>query len=245
MLNPSCRSHEIFRLALLAVIVLTTTPLFGQSPAARRRQMEEQQKIQQQLQKIAENQPKLPADAKLLSLHREFITSAEKLGAEYEGKKQYDRAREVYESLMRLVPKYDKAEAGLQRVLTAQSLQDSRLTKVFANKAWQDTGVTLQQDMPVVIEVKGEWSVALTTGPEGIRIPNEMKPKNSQIVLGTLIGMIVSSPQDLENPKPFIVKPEMKFTAEKTGRLYLRMFDIEPADNEGQMFVRIQSTFAN
>ena len=38
---------------------------------------------------------------------------------------------------------------------------------------------------------------------------------------------------------------EKNFTANKTGRLFLRMFDVDHTDNEGKMLVLIQSTFAN
>ena len=90
----------------------------AQSPAVRKQQ-EMQKRIQAQMKEAAENQPVLPSDPQLLNLHREFITKAEKLAVEYERKKQLDRAREVYESLIRLVPKYDKAEEGLKRILSA------------------------------------------------------------------------------------------------------------------------------
>ena len=144
---------------------------------------------------------------------------------------------------MRLVPKYENAEAGLARILRSQTTSDYKLAKISATRSWQDTGANLVKGMPAYIEVKGTWKVVFETGPEGIRIPSELKPRNSQIQLGTLIGNIVSSPEDVEKPKPFIIKPGTNFTIEKSGRLFLRMFDVDNSDNEGQMFVKIQSTF--
>ena len=218
----------------------------AQPPAVRRNIREQQQlqkKIQEQMKRAAENAPVLPSDPELMTLHKEFILKAEKLATEYERKEEFDAAREVYESLVRLVPKYKRAEVGLSRVMQAQSTQHRRLVKIAANKTWQDAGVTLKAGMPVYIEVNGKWKVVLETGPEGVQIPAEIRPKNHEIKLGTLVGVIVASPADMEKPKQFVIKPGTKFVAEKTGRLYLRMFDIDPKDNEGQMFVSIQSTF--
>lgn len=167
------------------------------------------------------------------------------MAVEYERKKDFDKAREVYESLVRLVPKYGAAEAGLNRILANQRAQDRKLANIFANKAWQDSGVTLREGMPVQIEVKGTWKVAFETGPAGLEIPNELRPKDNRIKLGTLIGVIANSPAELTEGQPFVVSGGMSFNAKKTGRLYLRMFDINPLDNEGSLYVLIQSTFAN
>jgi hypothetical protein len=199
--------------------------------------------MQQRMREIAENQPELPSDPQLLILHKEFIAKAEKLADEYEKKKQYDKARQVYESLVRLVPKYSKAESSLSRVLGSQARQDRKLTDVQANKQWQDSGVTLIKDMPVHVEIKGTWKVVYETGPEGIEIPNELRPRDSRIKLGTLIAAIASSPSELAEERPFVLEHGQDFVAKKSGRLYLRMFDVEPADNEGKLYVMIQSTF--
>lgn len=234
-------------ISFLLVSLLADTTAQGQNAAARRAMQQQQQlqkRIQDQMKKAAENAPALPSDPELLSLHRDFILKADKLALEYERKKEFEKARDVYESLIRLVPKYKAAEAGLDRILTAQSTRDRKLTKVLANKAWQDTGARLQQSMPVVCEVKGTWNVVLKTGAEGVEIPSEIKPRDSRIKLGTLIGVIVNSPADLEKPKTFVIKSGTKFVAEKSGRLYLRMFDIDPTDNDGELYVSIQSTFS-
>ena len=230
---------------IAAVLIgLLSADVVAQPPAVRKQQ-EIQKRIQQQMQKAAENQPVLPSDPQLLSLHREFITKAEKLAVEYERKKQYDRAREVYESLVRLVPKYDKAEEGLKRILTTQAMKDRKLTEVVATRDWQDSGATIQKDMPVHFDVRGTWKVVYETGPEGIRIPDELKSRYGRFQLGALIGVIAASPDDLNDAKPFAVTPGHEFISPKTGRLFLRMFDVDPTDNEGKMYVMIQSTFAN
>jgi hypothetical protein len=229
------------RSATLTVALLLGVPLLAQSPNARR----QQQQIQQRLREIAENQPEFPSDPQLLSLHKEFISKAEKLALEYERKKQLDKAREVYESLVRLVPKYKKAEQGLSRVLGGQARQDRKLTDVLANKGWQDSGATLRKDMPVHIEIKGTWKVVYETGPKGIEIPDEFRPRDNRIKLGTLIAVIVNSPAELAEERPFVLSDGQDFVAKKTGRLYLRMFDVDPTDNEGKLYVMIQSTFGN
>jgi hypothetical protein len=189
--------------------------------------------------------PSLPADPQLLGLHKEFVVKAEKLAVEYERKKQFDKAREVYESMVRLVPNFASAEAGLQRILGNQRIQDRKLVTVEANQMWQDSGVNLQVNMPVHTEVKGSWKVVYETGPKGIEIPKEFQQRDGRIKLGSLIGVVVNSPTELKDAKPFPVEHGKNFTANKTGRLFLRMFDVDHTDNEGKILVLIQSTFAN
>ena len=233
------------RLLILICAVSLAGVCFAQRPGTVRDVRQLQQRMQQQAKQAADNQPKMPADPQLLGLHKEFIAKAEKLAVEYERKKQYAQAREVYESLVRLVPNYSSAEAGLKRVLNSQSLQDRKVKEVLANQQWQDSGVTLREGMPVHVEVKGTWRVVYETGPKGIEIPNEMKPQDGRIKLGSLIAVIVGSPNELADAKPFLVNNGDDFIAKKSGRLYLRMFDVDPTDNEGSMYVMIQSTFFN
>ncbi len=223
----------------------------AQNPNLKRIQ-QQQQAMQQQMQRrmdqamrtATENSASLPSDPELLSLHKEFINKAERLAVEYERKKQYDKAREVFEAMHRLVPSYTAAEEGLKRMLQVQSMQDKTMAKVDAKGGWQDSGATLQQGMPVQVEVRGTWKVVLETGPEGVEIPEKMRPRDSRIKLGTLIGAIATSPAELDDAKQFVVRSDGDFVAEKTGRLFLRMFDIDPSDNDGEMLVLIKSTFA-
>lgn len=231
---------------LLGLFAFPVCQAVAQNPNLKRIQQQQQQmqrRMDQAVKDAAANQPALPSDPELLSLHREFIVKAEKLAGEYERKKQYDKAREVFEAMNRLVPKYPDAEAGVKRMLQMQSMQDRKLTKVQASSGWQDSGAVLQKGMPVHIEVKGSWTVVLETGPEGVEIPDKMRPRDSRIKLGTLIGIIAASPGELESGQPFIVQPATDLVADKTGHLFLRMFDIDPADNQGEMIVLIQSTF--
>lgn len=229
--------------AILVLCLMATTASAQQSRNLRQMQ-EAQKRMQEQMRAAAENQPQLPSDPVLLNLHKEFIAKAEKLAVEYERKKDFDKAREVYESLVRLVPKYGAAEEGLNRILSNQRVQDRKLTDIEADQAWQDTGVTLQEGMPVHVEVKGSWKVVFETGPGGLEIPEEFRPKDNRIKLGTLIGVIANTPAELSSERPFVIENGMNFTAKRTGRLYMRMFDVDPSDNVGKMYVLIQSTFA-
>ena len=59
-----------------------------------------------------------------------------------------------------------------------------------------------------------------------------------------LIAMVVNNPNEMAEGNPFVVSNGMDYTAKKNGRLYFRMFDVDPSDNEGKLYVLIQSTFA-
>ena len=121
--------------------------------------------------------PVRPSDPRLVDLHREFLSKTEKLAAEYERKRDWDRAREVYEAILRLVPRYPQAEAGLGRVVGAQATQDRKIVEVLANQGWQNTGIVLSQGKPVKIVASGAWEVVNRTGPDGL----EKKKKNETI----------------------------------------------------------------
>jgi len=72
-----------------------------------------------------------------------------------------------------------------------------------------------------------------------------MKFRDSKITFGSLIGAIAISAGELEKAKPFVVKPGDDFVADQSGHLFFRMYDVNPADNEGTMLVLVQSTFGN
>jgi len=68
-----------------------------------------------------EEKPKvkpLPDDKKLLSLHLDFVKKAEKLANEYEGTKDWGKARAVYEEILKLVPQYPNANAKLAEMIS-------------------------------------------------------------------------------------------------------------------------------
>lgn len=185
--------------------------------------------------------PALPDDPKLKDLHREFIVKAERLAMEYERKKDFTAAQSAYESLLRIAPDHSLAKQALQRVLDAQA-QDKRLVRVSAKEAWQDTGIKLIAGMPVHILAKGSWTLSHEMGPEGLVIPDEFKLKDNRIKLGTLIGAISQS-GNAQDARPFRIGDATDFTADSNGTLFLRMYDIDPADNDGMMMVLVRSTF--
>ena len=59
--------------------------------------------------------------------------------------------------------------------------------------------------------------------------------------MGCLIG-VIRTPGDAKL-QVFVVGKEKKFVAEKSGRLFLRMYDISPLDNEGELGVEVRGTY--
>jgi len=222
------RSSLIVAVALAASLPLVTwQPIKAQAPKKKKKEGDP---------------PPRPTDPKLIELHKEFLSKAEKLAEDYERKKQHDKAREVYEAILRLVPNYPRAEEALQKIRETEATTDKKQLTVMAAKGWQDTGIVLQQGKPVIIEAKGTWTFKMShqLGPDGIEIPKELRDFN----LGALVGVIVTSP-DPKDFKPFHIGERKEFTAERTGRLMLRMYDSDPSDNQGQLTVQVQSTFAS
>lgn len=188
--------------------------------------------------------PQLPNDPKLQDLHRDFIVKAERLATEYERKQDLDGAQAVYQSLLKLAPDHKLAEQALSRVLEAQA-QDKKIVRVSARGEWQDTGVSLLQGKPVHLLAKGQWTVINSVGPAGFEIPKEMRPKDNRIKLGTLIGVVVPEGGNPQAARPFAIGDSHSFTASTDGRLFLRMFDVDPSDNQGIMSVMIRSSFGD
>ncbi|SMP47428.1 hypothetical protein SAMN06265222_102296 [Neorhodopirellula lusitana] len=247
-----------FRLRLIAILLslasanalLLAPHATAQSARAKlQKQAEESKKqqaeLQKRLQRIASDDAGMPTDPQLQSLHRDFISQTEKLAKEYERKRQFDKAREAYQSIVRLVPDYPAGSQGLARVLTYQSAHDKKVFKVQADKGWQDSGAKLTQGMPVKIDVKGKWKVTIASGPQGVELPKELRPRDNQIRWGTLVATIVENQSELDDAKMIRLESGKEFVAGSSGRLYLRMFDEDPDDNQGEMMVLIQSTFDN
>jgi hypothetical protein len=188
-------------------------------------------------------QPKarpLPDDKRLLALHLDFVKQAEKLGKEYEADKEWSKARAVYEEILKLVPQYPPAQAKLAEMLGHERSAQATTFAVQANAGWQDTGIDLLPNKPVSIVATGKWTFHLQveTNAEGLTIPKELRDFNP----GCLIGMI-PDPMDPENNKPFVVGPQKQLMPERGGRLFLRMYDTDPRDNDGELTVEVRGTF--
>jgi hypothetical protein len=91
----------------------------------------------------------LPSDERLLTLHRDFVKKAETLAKEYEGDKDWGKARAVYEEILKLVPQYGPASTKLAEMLSRESSAKVANISVKANEGWQDTGIDLLAGKPV------------------------------------------------------------------------------------------------
>lgn len=187
-----------------------------------------------------EKEVKLPEDPKLLELHKNFVLAAEKLGLEYETKNQHDKARSCYEEILRLVPSYTPAAEKLAQIKQKEATAERRTVDVFANKGWQDVGIGVAAGKPIAIKSSGSWTMKMSynLSPDGIEIPKELQ----NFPLGALVAKIATSPND-EDAKIILVGTEKSFTAETDGRLYFRMYDSDPDDNNGKITVYLEGTF--
>ncbi|MEL6894893.1 MAG: hypothetical protein AAFP90_02185 [Planctomycetota bacterium] len=203
-----------------------------------------QRDMQQKMQQAMDNSAVMPTDPQLRQLQLEYVQRVEKIAGEHERKKDFEKAREAYESLVRLLPGYRAAGEGVKRMLQAQAQRDRKVVPVLANQLWQDTGVILLKGMPAHFDVSGTWRVVLETDASGVEIPEKLRIRDNRVRLGSLLGIIVTDSSEFETKKPFAIRAGDDFVAPETGRLFLRMYDIDPTDNEGELKVLIESTFA-
>ena len=183
----------------------------------------------------------LPSDERLLALHRDFVKRAETLAKEYEGDKDWGKARAVYEEILKLVPQYGPASTKLADMIARESTAKTANVTVKANEGWQDTGIELVAGKPVQLLASGMWTFHLEveTNAEGLTIPKELR----DFPLGCLIGYIATPGADPKEAAPFIVGKGEPMIVEQSGRLYLRMYDTNPADNTGALKVEVRGTF--
>ena len=212
---------------LLALSVLAAAPLRAQEEEGKGKK---------------EDKPKvkpLPDDKKLLALHLDFVKKAEKLASEYEGTKDWGKARAVYEEILKLVPQYPSANAKLTEMIQREAGAQKVVLNIKADSDWQDTGIELIEGKPIIIQVTGTWVFRLEveTTADGLTIPKELR----DFPLGCLVGMIPSD--DPKQAKPFVLGSGKQFISERSGKLFLRMYDTDPRDNRGSLKVEIHGTF--
>lgn len=190
-------------------------------------------------QQQPQEEAKMPTDPRLLAIHKEFVSKAEKLAGDYEKAKELDKARTCYEEILKLVPKYPPAVEALQKLRDKEFSAEKKSVDIYANKGLQDTGIDLVAGKPVRIEVTGSWTFVMneTLGPDGMEIPENLRNFN----LGALFGVVETGNKD--DAKPFLIGSQYEFTAEKSGRLMLGMWDSKHSDNAGKLDVTIRGTF--
>ena len=189
-----------------------------------------------------EEKPKvkpLPDDRRLMTLHFDFVKKAEKLANEYEGDKDWGKARAVYEEILKLVPQYPSANAKLTEMIQREAGAQKTLVTVKADTDWQDSGIELIEGKPIIIQVTGTWvfHLEVETTADGLTIPKELR----DFPLGCLVGMIPSD--DPKLAKPFVLGSGKQFISDRSGKLFLRMYDTDPRDNRGSLKVEIHGTF--
>jgi hypothetical protein len=167
------------------------------------------------------------------------MTDAEKLALEYERGEEWDRAKAVYQEILKLLPQHTGAAAKMKLLRAREANAHVQRFAIKADEEWQDTYIEVEKGRPVSIRAVGAWTfnLSIKVGPDGIQIPKELKEYN----MGCLIG-VIRTPGDAKL-QVFVVGKEKKFVAEKSGRLFLRMYDISPLDNEGELGVEVRGTY--
>ncbi|MBA2114258.1 tetratricopeptide repeat protein [Bremerella alba] len=181
----------------------------------------------------------LPTDARLVEIHREFVTKAEKLGDEYARKKDWEKARVVFGEVLKLVPNYKPAVEKLKVINGELSNANKKVVTVEAKDGWQDTGIDVTEGSPLIFRVEGEWMLVHLSDANGLEIPREIRDYK----LGSLIGVVAKSATPDKDTVPFTIGTQRQMTVPQTGRLLLKMHDLNNEDNRGQVRVEITGNF--
>lgn len=248
------RTQLLVLLLALTIATTTVTAAWGQQRGQRRNQNRNTQRDQQKdnsqdNEEEEEEEPPapLPTDPRLLDIHRDFVRKAERLATEYENAGEYDKARDVYIEVLRLVPTYTPGVEKMNKLREQLATAERVVVDVFADRDWQDSGISLIQGKPVRIQARGEWTFKMTykLPADGVEIPEKLRDFN----LGALVGVIdPSNPEEIDEDneeaiEPFLIGSKFEFDAPISGRLMLRMYDSDTKDNAGKLSVEIKGTF--
>lgn len=247
------RTQLLVILLTLTIAATTVTAAWGQQRGQRRNQNGNTQRDKQKDDSEDDEEEKeeepvpLPSDPRLLDIHREFVRKAGDLATEYEKAGEYDKARDVYIEVLRLIPTYTPAMKKMNEIREQLATAERVVVDVFADREWQDTGIDLIQGKPVRIQARGEWTFRMTykLPADGVEIPEKLRDFN----LGALVGVIdPSNPKEIdedneEATEPFLIGSKFEFDAPISGRLMLRMYDSDTKDNAGKLSVDIKGTF--
>lgn len=210
-------------LALLLTVILLPTDAFAQ----RRQGGKEDETL------------KLPPDPRLVEIHREFVSKAEKLGDEYARKKDWEKARVAFTEILKLVPNYKPAVEKMKVINGELSNANRKVVTIEARDGWQDTGIDVVEGSPIGFRAEGEWIFVHIGDPNGFEIPREMRDYK----LGSLIGVVAKSAVPDKDTVPFSIGAQRQMNAPQTGRLLLKMHDIFNDDNRGSIRVEISGNF--
>jgi hypothetical protein len=196
-----------------------------------------------QEKKGKEEKVKIVSDPDLIKLHMAFLKDAEKLAIKYEKDKQWSKAKDCYEQMLKLAPQHPGVKAKYEQLLQMEAGAQSHVLVLGATESWKDTGIIVLEDRPVTIRASGTWSFRLAADvtAAGLKFPEDLREFDP----GCLVGMIV--PPDVKDfkkeVKPFLIGTEKQLLAPKTGRLYVQMYDNNVDDNEGELTIEIRGTF--
>lgn len=190
----------------------------------------------------------LPEDEKLMGLYLNFVRDAEKLAKEYEASGKVEQARNVYLEILKIAPNYKPAKDKLDQYHEKEATADKKSVDVFANRGWQETGITTIAGKPITITASGTWTCKVNqeVGPEGLQVSEEL----TGCAIGSLVGVVVPPPEKDRNgrtvePKlqPFSIGKEKQITPSIAGKLMMRIYDLKTADNSGKLKVDVVGTF--
>jgi len=205
--------------------------------------------------KEAPGRANLPSDEKLVDLYIKFVKDAEKIAQDYERQGKPEKARAVYEEILKLVPEYKPAKAKLDDLKKKEATAERKSIELSAKGGWQDTGVWAVAGKPLSIVAHGNWSAELKVkfqgNADGLELPEQFR----NIPFGSLVGIIVPPPsKDKDNNKTkagekkrehetFAVGQKRDLTPTESGKLMLRMNAPDSADPQGRIRVEIMGTF--
>ncbi|UUO04738.1 hypothetical protein M4951_15230 [Blastopirellula sp. J2-11] len=176
-------------------------------------------------------------DPRLLKFQKEFVEKAEDLGDEYARKQDWAKAKSVFVEILKLAPQYKGAKDKLEAINRNLIGSNRKSLTISANGDWRDTGINVNKGALLRIVAEGKWTFVFEGDADGVEPPRELR----DLKLGSLVGYI-AVPGD-KKPQPFTIGKQRDFAAPASGRLFLKMFDVDNSDNQGTMAVEIGGEF--
>jgi len=161
-------------------------------------------------------------DARASKLQDSFVRETKTLASEYEQVGQFERAKVLYEALLKLDEKdawvKDKVDQLTEQMFAAIEFEVS----VDVSKGWAQTGAFAISKRAARIETTGGYQLSLATevSPDGLQKQDASTGLIDGMPLGAVVGMLLV---DGKPTKPFLVGRNHEWTPEKSGLLLIKV----------------------
>lgn len=183
-------------------------------------------------------------DVRIQKAQDDFIREAFEAAREYEKAGEFERAKAMFKSILKLNPDLTGAKTKIKQLDEMQLSDNLSDFTVDAGRGWSKPLVRVYKGKPIRLQAEGRFKfvTSLQVGPKGF--PTENPVKGDMVVgipAGALMGIIASPGKA---GKPFLVGLGCEVAPKEDGVLYLSVNAPAGHRSSGKIKVKISGTVA-